>query len=202
MTATVPALGLGAVTAAGYVWYAPALVDLRAGADRPASRRLAALACVTGWAGAALAGLLLLVGAPGWVLYGAVVAAGVACAVLRVRAAARHRKEERDTAACWSALGSPVPRRATARPQDVFAKWAGAGLLTALAVAAPLLTWGRAYGVGGTTCVAVPVILAGLALLTARLRAIPRAAAARERGRLRGRLRARHPDTQRSLRES
>ncbi|MFE2511684.1 hypothetical protein ACFXC9_24980, partial [Streptomyces naganishii] len=65
MAHAVAALGAGALTAAGCVWYVPALADLRAGADRPDSRRFAAAACVTGWAGTAVLALLLLV-AEGW----------------------------------------------------------------------------------------------------------------------------------------
>ncbi|GAA3506992.1 hypothetical protein [Streptomyces showdoensis] len=103
------ALGVGAVTAAGCVWYVPALVDLRAGADRPASRRLRAAACVTGWATAALAVPLILAGLPAPLLLAVAVAGATASATVRARAAVRHGREERETAACWAALDTPPP---------------------------------------------------------------------------------------------
>ncbi|MFE7628773.1 hypothetical protein ACFU5L_35025, partial [Streptomyces sp. NPDC057509] len=60
MSHGVLALGITAVCLAGNVWYLPACVDLRAGPDRPRSRRAAAGAVLTGWASAALTALLLL----------------------------------------------------------------------------------------------------------------------------------------------
>lgn len=60
MSHPVLALGAAAVTAAGSVWYLPALADLRAGADRPASRRTGAVACLSGWTTAAAVAVLLL----------------------------------------------------------------------------------------------------------------------------------------------
>ncbi|MFJ6997492.1 hypothetical protein ACISUF_25645, partial [Streptomyces sp. NPDC003090] len=80
MNGTVLALGAGAVTASGCVWYVPALADLRAGADRPGSRRLAAASCVTGWATAAATAPLLLLGVPVLALLAAA-AAGAGAAV-------------------------------------------------------------------------------------------------------------------------
>ncbi|WP_236243970.1 hypothetical protein [Streptomyces sp. CC210A] len=89
------AVGTAALTVSGCVWYVPALVDLRAGPDRPASRRLAAAACLTGWATALAVALLLLAGGP-WRAAGAAVALGGSAAVtLRMRAALRRRREAR-----------------------------------------------------------------------------------------------------------
>lgn len=98
------ALGVGAVTAAGCVWYVPALVDLRAGADRPVSRRLAAAACVTAWATAALTAPLILLGLPAPFLLAVAVAGATASGTVRASAAVRRAREERETAACWAAL--------------------------------------------------------------------------------------------------
>ncbi|MEU6930794.1 hypothetical protein [Streptomyces sp. NPDC046374] len=109
------ALGAGAVAAAGCVWYVPALVDLRAGADRPASRRLAAAACVTGWATAALTAPLILLGLPAPLLLAVVVAGATASGTVRASAAVRRGREERETAACWAALGAAPPRSSTRR---------------------------------------------------------------------------------------
>ncbi|MFD7879561.1 hypothetical protein ACFV5G_36660, partial [Streptomyces sp. NPDC059766] len=62
MAGTVPALGAALLTAAGCVWYVPAVADLRAGADRPVSRRTAAAACLTGWTTLAAVAVLLFAG--------------------------------------------------------------------------------------------------------------------------------------------
>ncbi|MBD0710435.1 MULTISPECIES: hypothetical protein [unclassified Streptomyces] len=171
MGAAVLALGTGAVTASGCVWYVPALVDLRAGADRPVSRRLAAASCVTGWATAAVVVPLLLLGVPFRPLL-AVAAVGAGGAIaLRVRAVARRRHEEREAAVCWATLGPQPTPPSGARPQTVLALWAGAGLLVAVATATLLLTWGRTHGVSTPLAVAAPTALAACALLAAALRA-------------------------------
>ncbi|MFF0477748.1 hypothetical protein [Streptomyces sp. NPDC004284] len=172
MTAPVLALGIGAVSASGCVWYVPALVDLRAGADRPVSRRLAAAACVTGWATAATTALLLLLGVPGRPLLAVAAAGAGAAAVLRARAAVRSRREKREDAACWAALDSVPPPHGACR-HVLFARWAGTGLLVAVAAAFLLLTWGRAYGVSPLVAVAAPTALAASALLAAVLRTGP-----------------------------
>ncbi|MGW4974402.1 hypothetical protein ACWEP3_31875, partial [Streptomyces albidoflavus] len=52
MSHGVLALGGAALCLSGSVWYVPAWADLRAGPDRPASRRLAATAVLLLWAGA------------------------------------------------------------------------------------------------------------------------------------------------------
>ncbi|MFE0641163.1 hypothetical protein ACFW2Y_06065 [Streptomyces sp. NPDC058877] len=144
MTAAVFALGIGAVTASGCVWYVPALVDLRAGADRPASRRLAATACVTGWATAAVTALLLLAGAPGPLVLAGVVAGAAASVTVRVGAAVRRRREEREDAVCWAAL-APTPPRASPRPEPyAFARRTVAALAAAVVLALLLITPVRA----------------------------------------------------------
>ncbi|MER5204743.1 hypothetical protein [Streptomyces sp. NPDC002825] len=165
MTAAVLALGVGAVTASGCVWYVPALVDLRAGADRPASRRLAATACVTGWATAGVTALLLLADAPGPFLLAAAVAGAVASATTRAGAAVRRNREEREDAACWVALDSTPLRKTPPPPQHAFARRIGAGLAASVVIALLLSTWGRNRGAGGAVTVAVPTILATLAVL-------------------------------------
>ncbi|MFJ9434853.1 hypothetical protein ACIRQY_35165 [Streptomyces sp. NPDC101490] len=132
MGAAVLALGVGALTVSGCVWYVPALVDLRAGADRPVSRRLAAASCVTGWATAAVLVPLLLLGTPVRPLL-ALAAAGVGGgAALHVRAAARRRYERRETASCWAALDPPTPPPTPFRRRTATLRWAGAGLLAAV----------------------------------------------------------------------
>ncbi|MFJ7068257.1 hypothetical protein [Streptomyces sp. NPDC101115] len=173
MTAAVLALGVGAVTASGCVWYVPALTDLRAGADRPVSRRLTAAACVTGWATAAIAVLLLLLGVPVRPLTGLAAVGLGACIALRVRAAVRRRREEREDAACWRALVPSAPSVPGVRPQAVFARWTGVGLIAAATTGALLLTWGKGHGVGTPLAVAAPAALAACAVLAAVLRTAP-----------------------------
>ncbi|MFE3072423.1 hypothetical protein [Streptomyces sp. NPDC059247] len=142
MGAAVLALGVGAFTASGCVWYVPALVDLRAGADRPVSRRLAAASCVTGWATAAVLVPLLLLGTPVRPLL-ALAAAGVGGGVaLRVRAAARLRHETRETAVCWAALGPPALPPPPLRRRITTLRWTGAGLLAAVLTATLVMARG------------------------------------------------------------
>ncbi|MEU3095516.1 hypothetical protein ABZ690_12025 [Streptomyces sp. NPDC006967] len=110
MTQPVLALGCTAVTAAGSVWYLPALADLRAGADRPPSRRTAALACLTGWSTLAAVGLALLVATAWWVPAAVAALGGPAAGVLRIGAAVRRAGERREAARQWAQLpGLPLP---------------------------------------------------------------------------------------------
>ncbi|MEV6329310.1 hypothetical protein [Streptomyces sp. NPDC051909] len=140
MPGTVLAVGIGAVTASGCVWYVPALADLRAGADRPASRRLGAAACVTAWATVAAAALLLLGGLPAH-LPAAVTAAGAGAALaLRIRATLRHRQEQHEAATYWHTLAAPPPPSRRPRLRAVFATTLATGLATGLALAAALLS--------------------------------------------------------------
>jgi hypothetical protein len=105
----VAALGVAGLTAAGCVWYLPALADLRAGADRPDSRRLTAAACVTGWSCTGLVDLLLLVSGAWWPPAAGATTGGVATVVLRLLAVARRRRETREAARQWALLGGAEP---------------------------------------------------------------------------------------------
>ncbi|MEU3346064.1 hypothetical protein ABZ723_13885 [Streptomyces sp. NPDC006700] len=137
MPHAVAALGAAALTTAGSVWYVPALADLRAGADRPESRRIAAAACVTGWAGAGALAVLLLVAEAWWTPVAAAVAGAVVATALRLHAAARRRREAREMAHHWTALGHAPPPTAPPASRTVVAAVLTLGLATAVAVA----TW-------------------------------------------------------------
>ncbi|UNO40807.1 hypothetical protein [Streptomyces sp. MST-110588] len=119
MSHAVFALGAGVLCASGCVWYLPAALDVRAGADRPLSRRLTALACLTGWGTLALVAVVLLLPVP-WSAVGAVAGAGaVAAGVLLVLALDRRVREQREEERRWAALygkaPAPDPARAPAR---------------------------------------------------------------------------------------
>ncbi|MFE7615823.1 hypothetical protein [Streptomyces sp. NPDC057496] len=112
MSHGVLAAGVLALLAAGNVWYLPAYVDLRAGQDRPRSRRPAAAAVLTGWGTVTLTlFLLLLPVAPGLAVLPAV-AGATAVACLSVRSRLLRARERREEEACWSAL---FPARAAGR---------------------------------------------------------------------------------------
>ncbi|GAA2919220.1 hypothetical protein ACYCCF_01240 [Streptomyces argenteolus] len=105
MSHAVLALGVTVVCLAGNVWYLPACVDLRAGQDRPHSRRAVAAAVLAGWGSAALTALLLLTPVP---LATVVVVAGagaLAVGWLGVLAGLRRRRERREMEACTGAFG-------------------------------------------------------------------------------------------------
>ncbi|QDQ15870.1 hypothetical protein [Streptomyces spectabilis] len=129
------AAGSGLVTASGCVWYVPALVELRAGADRPVSRRMAAAACVSGWTAAAVATVLLLVAEAWWLPCAAVGAGTVATAVLRTGAAVRRRREEQEAAHHWAQLGALPHPLGAGDSRHVVAVLIGCGLVTAVTVA-------------------------------------------------------------------
>ncbi|MFJ2909669.1 hypothetical protein ACIO8F_09655 [Streptomyces sp. NPDC087228] len=97
-------VGVVAFFASGNVWYLPAYVDLRAGRDRPRSRRLAAAAVLTGWGSATLTMLLLLVPVAPAAVALVAVAGTTAVVSLAVQAWLRRGKEQREVDACWSAL--------------------------------------------------------------------------------------------------
>ncbi|MFD4608906.1 hypothetical protein ACFWOT_12480 [Streptomyces sp. NPDC058440] len=139
MPHAVAALGAAALTTAGSVWYVPALADLRAGADRPESRRIAAAACVTGWAGAGALAVLLLIAEAWWTPVTAAAAGTVAATTLRLHAAARRRRETREMARHWAHLGHVPPPTGPARFRNVVATVLGCGLAAAVTVAA--WTW-------------------------------------------------------------
>ncbi|MFF2808299.1 hypothetical protein ACFVT2_14230 [Streptomyces sp. NPDC058000] len=120
------ALGAAALSASGCVWYLPAAADLRAGADRPTSRRLAAAACLTAWATIALSAPLLLAAAP-WTSLGAVTAFGTGAALLLAALArARRGHELSATRRAWAALRLRPPARGRSpwrRPTRAFLWW-------------------------------------------------------------------------------
>ena len=159
-----PALGIALVTLAGSVWYVPALADLRAGADRPLSRRSAAAACLTGWGTCAAVAVLLLAGAV-WQAVGAAAVAGAAGAVvLRLRAAAQERCEGRETARHWAALRA-VPARPDHSRHAVATLLLGGAATVLIAATAVLLG-----GPGGATALlmaVVPLAVVGLLLAVA-----------------------------------
>lgn len=135
MAHTVLAVGAAAVTAAGSVWYLPALADLRAGADRTRSRRGAAAACVSGWSTTGIVAVLLLV-AGGWWITGA--AAGIGALVtagLRIGAAVRRHQERRETARQWGQLGRALPPRPAGRSRRAVAALLAVGLAAAAVTA-------------------------------------------------------------------
>ncbi|GHD92012.1 hypothetical protein [Streptomyces naganishii] len=166
MAHAVAALGAGALTAAGCVWYVPALADLRAGADRPDSRRFAAAACVTGWAGTAVLALLLLVAEGWWAPGVAAVVGATATAALRLDAAVLRRREVRETARQWARLGGPAPAAGPGRTRHVVAAVVGCGLAVAVAVTALHVLAGPGGGPGWLAA-AAPVAVMAVFLLAA-----------------------------------
>ncbi|MFJ9645734.1 hypothetical protein ACWEPM_03085 [Streptomyces sp. NPDC004244] len=144
MSHAVPALAVAVLCAAGCVWYVPAIADVRAGADRPASRRTAATACLTGWGTAALVIPLLLASAPGALIAAVAGAGAAATAALLLHGRAQHGAEQREAARRWAALGcvqwAPVGRR---RPGRVGVAWALAAATVVPGAAAAVLLAGR-----------------------------------------------------------
>ncbi|MGG2461196.1 hypothetical protein ACO0M4_15470 [Streptomyces sp. RGM 3693] len=120
------ALGATALSASGCVWYLPAAADLRAGADRPTSRRLAAAACLAAWATIALSAPLLLAAAS-WTTLGAVTAFGTGAALLLTALArARRGHELHATRRAWAALRLRPPARGASPwpcPTRAFLWW-------------------------------------------------------------------------------
>ncbi|MFB6814882.1 hypothetical protein ACFCV8_10080 [Streptomyces sp. NPDC056347] len=102
--------GVVVLLAAGNVWYLPAYIDLRAGQDRPRSRRPAAAAVLTGWGTVPLTLLLLLLPvAPGLAVLPAV--AGVTAVIcLSVQSRLLRAQEQREEEARWSTLFPVRPR--------------------------------------------------------------------------------------------
>jgi len=165
-----PVLALGAalLTVAGSVWYVPALTDLRAGADRPHSRRDAAAACVSVWSTTGVIAVLLLV-TEAWWIPALTAAAGTAVAlVLRTRAAVRRRREEREAARHWEQLrwSRPAAADRSRNGRTAFAVLLTTGLAAAAGTAVLLLTGGPGDGPYWLTA-AVPAALVGLFLLVA-----------------------------------
>lgn len=166
MPQAVVAMGVAVTTASGCVWYVPALADLRAGADRPVSRRSAAAACLIGWGTAGCVALLLLV-AEGWWIPSAVAAVGIAVtAGLRVRAAVLRRRERHEVARRWTELCHDQPPPDPARARRAVAVLMGCGLVAA---SVPVGLWAIANpeaGTGWWAIAAVPSTI-GLSLVIA-----------------------------------
>ncbi|MFI6356311.1 hypothetical protein ACIBJF_27410 [Streptomyces sp. NPDC050743] len=136
MARAVLALGVAAVTAAGCVWYLPALADLRAGADRPLSHRRAAAACLSGWTTAGVVAVLLLV-CEGWWTPSAAAGAGVAVTLgFRAGAAVQRRRETREAAHHWAELRVERQPLDTERARRVVVVLITSGLVVAVAAAA------------------------------------------------------------------
>ncbi|MFI2909028.1 hypothetical protein ACG2OD_12340 [Streptomyces sp. PDY-4] len=170
MPQPVLALGCAVVTAAGSVWYLPAVTDLRAGPDRPLSRRTAALACLTGWGTLGAVALVLFVATAWWVPATVVAVGGTAAGALWAGAALRHAGERRETARQWAQLPhGPLPAGAP-RPRAAVA---------ALAVAGPVA--GAAATAVPAVIVTVPALVVGVFLVIAvrHTRTVRRAAPAR-----------------------
>lgn len=140
MPRAVLALGLAAVTVAGAVWYLPALADLRAGADRPVSRRGAATACVSGWTTSGIVAALLLVSPSWWAPCAAAVAGAVVTVGLRARAVVQRRREARESARGWAELGGARQVSGAARARTVVALLIGLGPAAAV-VALGAVAW-------------------------------------------------------------
>ncbi|MFF3129060.1 hypothetical protein ACFVRD_44135 [Streptomyces sp. NPDC057908] len=104
MSHGVLALGVAALCVSGNVWYLPACIDLRAGQDRPRSRRLAAAAVLAGWASAALTMLLLLMPVTLSAVALVAVAGTTTTVSLAVRARLCRGREQCEEEARWAAL--------------------------------------------------------------------------------------------------
>ncbi|WP_406492003.1 hypothetical protein OG936_01640 [Streptomyces sp. NBC_00846] len=104
MSHGVLAVGVVVLFASGNVWYLPAYIDLRAGQDRPRSRRLAAAAVLTGWVSAALTVFLLLIPVDPGMAALLAVAGTTAVVSLTVQAWLRRSEEQREEEARWSVL--------------------------------------------------------------------------------------------------
>ncbi|MGW2745542.1 hypothetical protein [Streptomyces sp. NPDC001450] len=167
MAQAVLALGAAMVTAAGSVWYLPALADLRAGADRPPARRRAAAACLSGWATAAIVAVLLLVSDAWWTPSAAAVTGTAVTVGLRARTAVQRRREMREAARDWAALGHDRRPHDTARARSVVAVLIGIGLAAAVAAAALGTVAEREHGADWRTVATVPSAVVGLFLTLA-----------------------------------
>lgn len=161
------ALATATTTASGCVWYVPALVTLRAGADRPASHRRAAVACLTGWGTAGIVTVLLLLTRTWWIPCAAAGTGGLLTAALMTRAAALRRREAREAALQWTRLGQGATLPAADRGRHIVAVLVGAGLVAATLAAAA----GASFAAGHTTsrpvALTVPAAVLGAFLASA-----------------------------------
>ncbi|CAM5604071.1 MULTISPECIES: hypothetical protein [Streptomyces] len=160
MSHGVLALGGAALCLSGSVWYVPAWADLRAGPDRPASRRLAAAAVLVLWAGALLATALLAWSGPRPALASAALAGPVAAGTA-LAARARAGRERREAAAGWRLLGAPAPGPDPRRARRVLLAWLVAGLGAAVAAGAAARGAGAWQAASAAGAVAVAALLTG-----------------------------------------
>ncbi|MFE0515857.1 hypothetical protein, partial [Streptomyces sp. NPDC058964] len=135
MSQAVLALGVATTTVSGCVWYVPALVDLRAGADRPVSRRSAAAACLSGWGTTGFLAVLLPVAESWWIPAAVAVLGFAVTAGLRVRSAVHRRREVREAASHWAELDQQRTATDPARARKVIAVLIGSGLTAAATLA-------------------------------------------------------------------
>lgn len=164
------ALGAAAVTAAGSVWYVPALTDLRAGADRPLSRQIAAASCVTAWGTGAVLALVLLLTDPWWAPAAVAAAGAVAAALLRIRAFALHRAEAEETRRQWRQLAPSVPVPTADRSRHGVALLVGTGLAAAAVTAVVRLTTAGVDSAGDrVAAVTAPALVLALFLALAAM---------------------------------
>ncbi|MGA4858393.1 hypothetical protein ACPCAB_17300 [Streptomyces koyangensis] len=160
MSHGVLALGGAALCLSGSVWYVPAWADLRAGPDRPASRRLAAAAVLLLWAGASAATAALAWAGPRAALACAV-AAGLGAGGTALAARARAGRERREAAAGWELLGAPAPDPAPARARRALLGWLLGGLGAALAAGVAVRGAGMWPAVSAAGAVVVAALVTG-----------------------------------------
>lgn len=163
MAQAVLALGAALVTTAGSVWYLPALVDLRSGADRPDSRRTAAAACLSGWATVAVTAVLLLATETWWMPCAIAAAGASVTAGFRIRAAQQRRHETRETIRDWAELRQGPPRVGAHHSRYVLAALMVAGLVAATAAEILLVAAGPAARWDWAT-IAAPAVVVGVFL--------------------------------------
>ncbi|MFD8724428.1 hypothetical protein ACFV2H_42350 [Streptomyces sp. NPDC059629] len=168
MPQAVLALGTAAVTASGWVWYVPALADLRAGADRPRSRRNAAAACVIGWSTAGIDAVLLLLAEAWWISCAAAVAGVLVTVGLRIRAVVQRRGEAREAARQWRELAGPsLLPPVVDRTRYVVAVLVGTGLTAAAVTAVARSAAGFEDTADRLAAVTAPAAVLGLFLTLA-----------------------------------
>ncbi|MER6126897.1 hypothetical protein ABT173_30765 [Streptomyces sp. NPDC001795] len=167
MPQAVLALGAATVTAAGCVWYLPALADLRAGADRPVSRRRAAAACLSGWTTTGIVAVLLFVSDTWWIPSAAAVVGVALTAALRARAAVQRRRETREAARDWADLRPGQHPPDIDRARHVVALLIGIGLAAAVAATTLAVVAEPEHGEDWWAVHAVPSAVVGLCLTIA-----------------------------------
>ncbi|BAJ26625.1 MULTISPECIES: hypothetical protein [Kitasatospora] len=173
MAHPVLALGTAALTATGSAWSLPALpalLDLRAGPDRPRAARLTAAGCLAWWGALAATALLLTTPLPWPVPLGAALTGTLGALALRAAAGAERRAARREQARLWGAPGPALP---CALPYELPAAvpprhapavgWLTTGLAAVAAGAAATLLAGRP-GPAGSAVLTVAAS-AGLCLL-------------------------------------